>query len=363
MLYWLGDLLEDYYGPFRLLQSRMVLAAIGLGCGATAVWLLLPRLQGLLPRDRGRDHAVNAEDSIGKPTGAGVLFIPILVLVAACVVPWYDASSPSPHSWHAAPMWVLLCLLVALVTGFADDRSTRPWGELSKGLTDLGIALVTALALCQLRPVTLWLPFIPGELSTFEVSPAVYLTVATVILWISINTTNCTDGVDGLSGSLLIFAFLYLGGVLYVVVGHAEVAAYLRVPHTALGADWAVLAFSVMGVLIGYLWYNADPSAVLMGDAGSRPLGLLLGVLALATGNPLFLFVVAGVVLVNGGTGLVKVALLRFFRIGILRGIRFPLHDHCRKNLGWSNTQVMVRFMIVQAVLAPIAIVFFIKIR
>ena len=71
MLYWLGDLLEDYYGPFRLLQSRMVLAAIGLGWGATAVWLLLPRLQGLLPRDRGRDHAVNAEDSIGKPTGAG----------------------------------------------------------------------------------------------------------------------------------------------------------------------------------------------------------------------------------------------------------------------------------------------------
>ena len=65
----------------------------------------------------------------------------------------------------------------------------------------------------------------------------------------------------------------------------------------------------------------------------------------------------------GGGTGLVKVALLRYLKVGIFRNVRFPLHDHCRKNLGWSDTQVLVRFMILQAVLTPIVIVFFIKVR
>jgi phospho-N-acetylmuramoyl-pentapeptide-transferase len=100
-----------------------------------------------------------------------------------------------------------------------------------------------------------------------------------------------------------------------------------------------------------------------MGDAGSRPVGLLLGVLVLATGNPFLVFVVAGVVLVNGGTGLLKVALLRFFRIGIFRNVRYPLHDHVRHRLGWSNTQVMVRFMLLQAVGTPLLLVLLLKLR
>jgi phospho-N-acetylmuramoyl-pentapeptide-transferase len=100
-----------------------------------------------------------------------------------------------------------------------------------------------------------------------------------------------------------------------------------------------------------------------MGDSGSRPIGFLLGTLILASGNPFLIFVVAGVVLVNGATGLLKVALLRFFNIGIFRTVRYPLHDHARQNLGWSNTQVLVRFVLLQALGTPILLVLLLKVR
>jgi phospho-N-acetylmuramoyl-pentapeptide-transferase len=123
------------------------------------------------------------------------------------------------------------------------------------------------------------------------------------------------------------------------------------------------VSFLMAGCLLGYLWHNAHPSAVLMGDAGSRPLGFLMGVLILACGNPFLILVVAGVVLVNGATGLLKVALLRFFKIGIFKQVRYPLHDHVRQRWGWSNTQVLVRFVILQAVLTPLLLLLLLKVR
>jgi len=184
-----------------------------------------------------------------------------------------------------------------------------------------------------------------------------------VLIWTAINATNCTDGVDGLSASLSGMGILFLGVILYVIVGHADIANYLLVPHYEQGADWAMMAFVLVGCLTGYLWHNSYPSAVLMGDAGSRPIGLMLGVLVLACGNPFLILVVAFVVLVNGATGMIKVALLRFFKIGIFGQIRYPLHDHVRHKLGWSNTQVLVRFMLLQAVGTPILLVLLLKIR
>jgi phospho-N-acetylmuramoyl-pentapeptide-transferase len=100
-----------------------------------------------------------------------------------------------------------------------------------------------------------------------------------------------------------------------------------------------------------------------MGDAGSRPIGFLLGVLILSSGNPFLIFVVAGMVLLNGATGLLKVALLRFFKVGIFKQVRYPLHDHVRQQLGWSNTQVLVRFMLLQAFLTPLLLLLLLKVR
>ena len=168
---------------------------------------------------------------------------------------------------------------------------------------------------------------------------------------------------DGVSGSLTGTAILLLGGLLYAVIGNEVVAGHLNIPVSREGGSWAIMAFLMVGCVAGYLWYNAAPSLVLMGDAGSRPLGLLIGMLVVATNNPLFLLLVGSVILMNGATGLVKVALLRFFGLKILAGVRFPLHDHCRKELGWSNTQVLVRFMLVHLGLSALLVILALKVR
>jgi phospho-N-acetylmuramoyl-pentapeptide-transferase len=151
--------------------------------------------------------------------------------------------------------------------------------------------------------------------------------------------------------------------LMYFILGHAKISSYLLLPHYPDGAIWAIMAFSMVGTLVGYLWYNAYPSILLMGDAGSRAIGYLLGVFIIQTGNPFLIFIVSGVLLINGGTGLVKVALLGFFKIAIFSNIRFPLHDHVRHNHGWSASQVLMRFAILQLMLTIVLMMLLIKVR
>jgi phospho-N-acetylmuramoyl-pentapeptide-transferase len=211
-----------------------------------------------------------------------------------------------------------------------------------------------------MKSVVIWLPFTK---MTLTLAPVIFIPLASVLLWTTINATNCTDGVDGLPGTLVSLAFIAIGGLLYFVLGHEKISGYLLLPHIPDGASWAIMAFSMVGCLAGYLWYNAHPSQLLMGDAGSRALGFLLGVLVIVSGNPFVVFVVSAVLLVNGGTGLLKVALLRFTKIAIFKNIRFPLHDHFRHKRGWSNPQVLVRFTLVQAMLSIILLVLMVKVR
>ena len=123
------------------------------------------------------------------------------------------------------------------------------------------------------------------------------------------------------------------------------------------------MAFTLSGVLMGYLWYNAYPSSVLMGDAGSRALGFAIGVGVLVCGNPLMILATSSIMLLNGGMGLFKIALLRFFKIRIFSCIRFPLHDHMRKNRGWSPTQVLLKFLIMQMLITVALVGLFFKVR
>ncbi len=349
MLHYLGEMFAATAGPFRLFTSYIFLAGLGTAAGALLSWWLLPRFWHLLPRDKGREYAVDAEHSIGKPVSGGLLFIPVFVVLCLLVVPF---------DWRF--IGILACVLVAMLVGYLDDKSRAGWSEYRLGAIDLVLAIAAAMIICQLDSYTLWLPLLKDPL---EVSPAVFIFGSTILIWVSINATNCTDGVDGLSAGLSGMGILFLGAILYGIVGHAEIADYLLVPHYEAGADWGIMAFVMVGCLTGYLWHNSYPSAVLMGDAGSRPIGLLLGVLVLACGNPFLILVVASVVLVNGATGMLKVALLRFFKVGIFWQVRYPLHDHVRHNMGWSNTQVLVRFMLLQAVGTPILLVLLLKIR
>jgi phospho-N-acetylmuramoyl-pentapeptide-transferase len=352
MLYYLASYLQGFFGPFRLLQSFVVLIIIALYAGFFITVFLLPKSYRFLPKDRGREFTVNAEAALGKPTGAGSVFITFFVAISFIIAPITISQTV-----------MLILTWIVMLTGYLDDRSEKSWGEYLKGAIDLVLSVGASIALlylCFNGSAEYWLPFTSARVS---VHPVLFVAVSSLILWISINTTNCTDGVDGLSGTLVLLALTSLGIIFYFVLGHAKVADYLLVPHLASGARWAVIIFALAGVLMGYLWHNAFPSKVLMGDAGSRALGFFIGVCVIISGNPFLLLMTSGMILINGGTGLLKVALLRFFKIRILHNIRFPLHDHMRKNRSWSPTQVLLKFMIMQVLITLAVLGMFFKIR
>lgn len=367
MLYFLGEW-KEAWGPLRLFESFTVLLGLALFMTAALVHLILPRVKERLPRDRGRAHAEQADKSKGKPQGAGLVFIPIAVLVGFLTIPF-----------SLDHYLVLLVVLVAMWSGYADDASVVPWGALKKGLIDLVIAAVTAGLLCWLEPVVVWLPFLKGPVEGGFLCPVyLFMPIATVILWVMINSTNCTDGVDGLAGVLSVIPLVFIAMFLYVIGGHEGIAEYLLVPHDPEGAPWAVFIMSFAGALSAYLWYNAEPSQLLMGDAGSRAIGLVLGIAILKTGNFFLGAAVAPVILINGGAGLVKLGLLRMlkalkvsienhpgapFFIRALHKVRFPLHDYFRKKYYWSNAQVLMRFALVQTWTMVILFSLFLKMR
>ena len=284
--------------------------------------------KNILPRDQGRAYAVNGQKSEGKPRGAGIIFVLVFALSSIIFVPYSNE------------MLIYLILIVAtMLSGYLDDRASSPWGEYKKGIIDLALAIICAITYVNYNGTHIQLFFTDAGF-TMPVVPFVILAV--ILIWASINVTNCSDGVDGLCGTLSIISLITIYGICQIKGIDASV-------------KHVILLFAVC--LLAYLWYNASPSRLLMGDAGSRAIGFFLAVAILKTGSP-FLYIPAAILLiVDGGLGLVKVFLLRFFKIKILANTRTPIHDHMRKNKGWSDTQVVFRFAIVQIVIS-IALLF-----
>jgi len=374
MLYYLAPYLEQFWGPFRLFRSYAFLLALGTMLSALVVVALLPKLWDHSPHDHGK--AILGADGMkskGKPTGTGLwvtlLLLPVLVLVAPLSLP---------------QVGIVLLLYLTMAFGYLDDRSEVPWGQLKKGVLDVVVSLGVALLVWTSRHGSeVWLPFVKG---VWVVPWWIYVPCAGAVLFLVMNATNCSDGVDGLAGTLTLISLGSVAVLLYVVIGYAPVARYLLIPANILAASWAVILMTVAGGFAGYLWWNAEPSKVLMGDAGSRFLGLLLGAGVLASGNPFLILAFAPVVLVNGGGGLVKLVLLRVlkrcglevrppsmlepeqeqkkvFVVKALQSVRFPLHDHCKKTLKWSNAQVLMRFTLLQLFLMPLLFILLVKIR
>lgn len=358
MIYHLAGYLQQFFGPFRLLQSHALLLAAGTFSAALAVWLLLPRFWNLLPRDRGKAILGDlAQKSAGKPTGTGIIVTLVCLPVIVLFVPI--------GLWDAL---TVVAIYFAMLFGYLDDRALVPWGELKKGLLDAVCALAIAYFIAKGHSTLVWLPFVKGM---WVVPMWLYVPCAAFVLWFTMNATNCSDGVDGLAGTLTEVALVMLAVFLYVVVGYKPVAHYFLLPCNPEAARWAILVMTVAGGFGGYLWFNAEPSKILMGDAGSRFLGILVGAGALVTGNPFLVLAFAPIVLVNGGGGLGKLVLLRLAkRLGmqipdssVIKRVRFPLHDHCKKNLGWSNAQVLMRFTLLQLVVMPALLLVLIKLR
>ena len=110
-----------------------------------------------------------------------------------------------------------------------------------------------------------------------------------------------------------------------------------------------VMLLIMMITLGSYLWFNCSPSMLLMGDAGSRALGVFLAIMFMKSSAPFLFIPFTLVIILDGGLGLLKVSFIRFLKLnGFMKNIRTPLHDHARKNKGWSDTQVVMRFSLIQ---------------
>ena len=301
--------------------------------------LLTNLFRGRLPQDHGRAFAVDGALSKGKARGAGLIFVLCVVLVALAFMPF-----------HLETVIYMVLLIASMLSGYLDDASDTAWNEYKKGLIDFVIAAVAGVTYlnfngCGVAGVT-YLNFNGCGVQFlrwyFVLPYPVYLLLIVILIWASINVVNCTDGVDGLSASLAVVSM----GTFALLYGE-QLGSYVTATAVFVGA------------LLAYLWVNAKPSTVLMGDAGSRAMGFFLALLALKSGRPFTFLLAAAVFIVDGSLGIVKISLKRFLHISVLKNTLTPLHDHARKRLGWSDEQVVLRWVILQglasALLAAIA--------
>ena len=306
-------------------------AFVGILFAFLATITAISRLGAYLPKDVGRDFAVDGKLSAGKPRGAGIIFVLVFVAASAIFVPFSTENAI-----------YLVLVVVCMMTGFLDDASKSPWGEYKKGFLDLCVAVLVAITFLHYNSSVVELAMFGVK---FVMPPVVFALLAVVLVWTSVNVTNCSDGVDGLSGTLTIITLMTI---------------YIIDQVKALAGDFSFLILLFSVCILGYLWYNATPSRLMMGDAGSRAMGLFISIAILKTGCPFLYIPVALVLILDGGLGLLKVALKRFLKICILTRVRTPLHDHVRKVWDWSNTQTVFRFAIIQIILA-VAVIYAVK--
>ena len=291
--------------------------ALGLLLAFALTALMDSMFRERLPHDHGRAFAVNGELSKGKARGSGLIFVLCIALVTLAVIPF-----------RVEYLIYTALLIASMLSGYFDDAADTAWNEYKKGLIDFVIAVVAGVTYLNFNGTGVqllnW---------AFRIPYPVYLLLIVVLIWASINVVNCTDGVDGLSASLAV----------------VSIGTFLLAYWEELG-EYATAGVIFIGALLAYLWSNAKPSTLLMGDAGSRAMGFFLAILALKSNHPFAFLLAALVFIVDGSLGILKISFKRFLHISILKKTLTPLHDHVRKRMGWSDEQVVARWLILQAV-------------
>ena len=270
-----------------------------------------------LPSDGGRAFAVDGASAKGKPTSAGVIFISCLFVGVGLF---------SHVTWQYALLY--LCALAAMICGYLDDKD--PWSATKKGLTDILIAVGSGILASYLFPLEIDIFILR---MTLTIPQPLYIVLASVLVWVSINFANASDGVDGLCGNLTMIS---------------TVTFFVMTIFTKRFSMMNNVMLYLVVVLLVYLWYNCHPSTLLMGDSGSQAIGVFLAFFAMASGNPFSYVIICLPMVLDGGSSLFKLAFIRVTKKkNFMKGIRTPLHDHCRKEWGWANQMVTERFTLI----------------
>ena len=369
--YWLtGGEQYAYHSPLFRATMAVIL-------GFLIVWMLGPRVIRTLVRMKVGDRPEFDHDALNRltqskkntPTMGGILIVASIIattLLLADLKSFYVQMG-------------LFCLIWLGVLGGVDDwlkltatrrsrtRDGLRWWE--KLIFQVALGALLAVFILRTGEGNIvratWLdinatpsPYynvlsIPFYKHGIALATPVFVLIAVVVLAGTSNAVNLTDGMDGLaSGCMVVTAFAFM--ILAYVVGTADLAEYLLFFHIHGAGELAILCGGAVGACLGFLWFNAYPAQVFMGDIGALPLGGLIGYVAIVTRLELMLFIVGGVFVVEAISVLIQVFYYkytggkRFFRCA-------PLHHHFHLG-GWTETQTVVRFWLLAALFATFAL-------
>ena len=346
MLYWIAAHL-GFPGLLNLIRYQSFRTG---GAVATALMIGLvigPRFIGWLRLRQGKGQPIRADGpqshlaKRGTPTMGGLM---ILTALCLSILIWMDGANP----------YVWACLFVTLgfgAIGFMDDydkvrkATTAGVSGRVRLALEFVVAGIAALIVMHQTGSHLSLPFAMGyylELGWFYPVFAAFTIVAFG------NAVNLTDGLDGLATMPVIIASVAFMVIAYLC-GNAKFAGYLGIPHVPGAGELAIFCGAVVGAGLAFLWFNAPPAAVFMGDTGSLALGGALGTIAVVAHHELVLGIIGGLFVVEALSVIVQVF---FYKRTGRRVFRMaPIHHHFEQ-LGWSEPTVVIRFWIVSFVLA-----------
>ena len=354
MLYWLTNLSEGggffnlfNYITFRAGGAFLTALLFGFIFGRPLINVLRTRQgKGQPIRDDGPESHLS---KAGTPTMGGLLIVGALL---TSTLLWARLDNPF--------VWLVLFVTMAYaLIGFADDyakvskQNTR--GVPGKLRLALGILIAVAAAVWAA-----W--FHPAELQNQLALPVFkdtllnlgifYIPFSVCVIVGSANAVNLTDGLDGLAIMPVMIAGMTLGVIAYAV-GRVDFTEYLDVHYVPGTGEILIFSMALFGAGLGFLWYNAPPAAVFMGDTGSLALGGALGTIAVITKHELVWAVIGGLFVIEALSVIIQV--LYFKRTGKRVFLMAPIHHHFEKK-GWAEPQVVIRFWIISLILALIGL-------
>ncbi|MBX9711069.1 MAG: phospho-N-acetylmuramoyl-pentapeptide-transferase [Xanthobacteraceae bacterium] len=351
MFYWLTELVGTIPGinVFRYITFRTGGAMV---TGALFVFMFGPWIIDHLRLAQGKGQPIRADGppthlvtKKGTPTMGGLMILSGL-LVATLL--WANLRNPY--------VWIVLFVTLGFgFVGFYDDylKVIKQTHAGFSGRTRLAVEAVIALIACA---VIVW---VGRDTTTTILAIPFFKDFALKFGWFFIifgafiivgagNAVNLTDGLDGLAIVPVMIAAASFGMIAYLV-GNAVFAEYLQIRYVAGTGELAVLCGAVLGAGLGFLWFNAPPASIFMGDTGSLALGGMLGAIAVITKHEIVLAVIGGLFVLEAVSVIVQVVSFRLTGKRIFK--MAPIHHHFEQ-LGWTEPQIVIRFWIVSVMLA-----------
>ncbi|MBN8982347.1 MAG: phospho-N-acetylmuramoyl-pentapeptide-transferase [Rhizobiales bacterium] len=351
MFYWLSDLVGTIPGinVFRYITFRTGGAMV---TGAAVVFMFGPWIIDHLRLAQGKGQPIRADGppthlvtKKGTPTMGGLMILAGLVVATLL---WANLRNPY--------VWIVLGITLGFgFVGFYDDylKVTKQTDTGFSARTRLAVEGLIALVGCSLivwfgrdqAATALVVPF----LKEFTINFGWFFVIFAAFIVVGAgNAVNLTDGLDGLAIVPVMIAAGSFGMIAYLS-GNAVFADYLQIHYVSGTGELAVICGAVLGAGLGFLWFNAPPASIFMGDTGSLALGGMLGAIAVATKHEIVLAVIGGLFVVEALSVIVQVASFkltgkRFFRMA-------PIHHHYEQK-GWTEPQIVIRFWIISVMLA-----------